>query len=91
VAVETRVNMQVSLEPSSTPDGGRQNHVRGWSWTRTEREDWFRTSSDLLTSLEVSRSNRLRLSLPGRMLAGLRARERFGFRRIPTIHCFPAQ
>ena len=54
------------------------------------RGDCIRTSSDLLTSIEVSRSNRLRLSLPRRMLVGLRACEHFGFRRVPTIHCFPA-
>jgi len=54
------------------------------------RGDCIRTSSDLLTSLEVSRSNRLRLSLLRRMLVGLRACEHFGFRRVPTIHCFPA-
>lgn len=54
------------------------------------RGAWIRTSSDLRTSLEVSRSNRPRLSLPCRVLAGLRAREHFGLRRIPTIHRFPA-
>ena len=47
-------------------------------------------SSDLRTSLEVSRSNRLRLSLPCRMLAGLQAREHVGFRRVSAIHRFPA-
>lgn len=57
---------------------------------RERKRGWIRTSSDLRASLEVSRSNRLRLSLPCRMLAGLRAREHFGFRRVPTIHRFPA-
>ena len=50
------------------------------------RGDWIRTSSDRWSSLEVSRSNRLRLSLPCRMLAGLRARELL---RLSPFSYFP--
>jgi hypothetical protein len=90
MAVETRVNMQLySNQPPpsrvSTKPCKRvvvnENGKMGLNPNRLR----------LTTSLEVSRSNRLRLSLPRRMLARLRARERFGFRRISTIHCFPAQ
>lgn len=57
---------------------------------RTEVRIEIRTSSDRLTSLEVSVSYRLRLSLQSHMPAGLRACEPFGFCRAPTIHSFPA-
>ena len=79
-------------EPSARPSPPRANAalLRGLIVNR-ERKEGTRTSSDPRASLEASRSKPARLSLRRRMLAGLRARERFGFCRVPTLHCFPAK
>ena len=79
------------FSPRLAPAGGRDATREG----RENREgadqrERAGAGSDLPASLEASRSNRRRISPRRRMLAGLRTRERSGFRRIPTVHRFPA-